>query len=116
MWQAGYEEDPCMQVLTTTPSLRSPQAGYEEDLGRNCAVMSAPSLFPSPAAATAAAATAATAASASGASPAGMISGTISGNGASPAGLSHGWRVAGVRAGQWFDAPGLRCVTPETLR
>ncbi len=113
-----------MQVLTTTPSLRSPQVGYEEDLGRNCAVMSAPSLFPSPAAATAAAATAATASGASGASPAGMISGTISGtisgmisgNGASPAGLSHGWRVAGVRAGQWFDAPGLRCVTPETLR
>jgi hypothetical protein len=112
-----------MQVLTTTPSLRSPQAGYEEDLGRNCAVMSAPSLFPSPAAATAAAATAATAATASGASgpsPAGtisgMISGMISGNGASPAGLSQGWRVAGVRAGQWFDAPGLRCVTPETLR
>ncbi len=133
-----------MQVLTTTPSLRSPQAGYEEDLGRNCAVMSAPSLFPSPAAATAA--TAATASGASGASPAGtisgmisgngaspagmisgmisgngaspagMISGTISGNGASPAGLSQGWRVAGVRAGQWFDAPGLRCVTPETLR
>ena len=106
-----------MQVLTTTPSLRSPQVGYEEDLGRNCAVMSAPSLFPSPAAATAAAATAATA---SGASPAGMISGmisgTISGNGASPAGISQGWRVAGVRAGQWFDAPGLRCVTPETLR
>ena len=105
-----------MQVLTTTPSLRSPQVGYEEDLGRNCAVMSAPSLFPSPAAATAAAA----AATASGASPAGMISGTISGmisgNGTSPAGLSHGWRVAGVRAGQWFDAPGLRCVTPETLR
>jgi hypothetical protein len=91
-----------MQVLTTTPSPRSPQAGYEEDLGRNCAVMSAPSLFPSPAAATAAAAAAA--ATASGAS------------GASPAGLSHGWRVAGVRAGQWFDAPGLRCVTPETLR
>jgi hypothetical protein len=116
-----------MQVLTTTPSLRSPQAGYEEDLGRNCAVMSAPALSPSPAAATAAAATAATAATASGASgasPAGMISGTISGtisgmisgNGASPAGLSQGWRVAGVRAGQWFDAPGLRCVTPETLR
>ncbi len=106
-----------MQVLTTTPSPRSPQAGYEEDLGRNCAVMSAPALSPSPAAATAAAATAATA---SGASPAGMISGTISGtisgNGASPAGLSQGWRVAGVRAGQWFDAPGLRCVTPETLR
>ena len=104
-----------MHVLTTTPSLHSPQAGYEEDLGRNCAVMSAPSLFPSPAAATAA-----TAATASGASPAGTISGTISGmisgNGASPAGLSHGWRVAGVRAGQWFDAPGLRCVTPETLR
>ena len=110
-----------MQVLTTTPSPLSPQAGYEEDLGRNCAVMSAPSLFPSPAAATAAAATAAaTASGASGASPAGMISGTISGmisgNGTSPAGLSHGWRVAGVRAGQWFDAPGLRCVTPETLR
>ena len=95
MMKAGYEEDPCMQVLTTTPSLRSPQAGYEEDLGRNCAVMSAPSLFPSPAAAAATAATA---------------------SGASPAGLSHGWRVAGVRAGQWFDAPGLRCVTPETLR
>ena len=112
-----------MQVLTTTPSLHSPQAGYEEDLGRNCAVMSAPALSPSPAAATAAAATAATAAAssgASGASPAGtisgMISGMISGNGASPAGLSQGWRVAGVRAGQWFDAPGLRCVTPETLR
>jgi len=112
MWKAGYEEDPCMQVLTTTPSLHYPQAGYEEDLGRNCAVMSAPSLFPSPAAATAAAASA----TASGASPAGTISGTISGNGASPAGLSQGWRVAGVRAGQWFDAPGLRCVTPETLR
>jgi hypothetical protein len=46
----------------------------------------------------------------------GMISGMISGNGTSPAGLSQGWRVAGVRAGQWFDAPGLRCVTPETLR
>ena len=112
-----------MHVLTTTPSPRSPQAGYEEDLGRNCAVMSAPSLFPSPAAATAAAATAATAAAASGASGAspagtisGMFSGMFSGNGASPAGLSHGWRVAGVRAGQWFDAPGLRCVTPETLR
>ena len=85
-----------MHVLTTTPSPRSPQAGYEEDLGRNCAVMSAPSLFPSPAAAAAA--------TASGAS------------GASPAGLSQGWRVAGVRAGQWFDAPGLRCVTSETLR
>ena len=109
-----------MQVLTTTPSPLSPQVGYEEDLGRNCAVMSAPSLFPSSAAATAAAAAAAAAATASGASPAGMISGTISGtisgNGASPAGLSQGWRVAGVRAGQWFDAPGLRCVTPETLR
>ena len=112
-----------MHVLTTTPSLRSPQAGYEEDLGRNCAVMSAPALSPSPAAATAAtaaAAAAATASGASGASPAGMISGmisgTISGNGASPAGISQGWRVAGVRAGQWFDAPGLRCVTPETLR
>ncbi len=109
-----------MQVLTTTPSPLSPQVGYEEDLGRNCAVMSAPSLFPSPAAATAATAAAATASGASGASPAGMISGTISGmisgNGTSPAGISQGWRVAGVRAGQWFDAPGLRCVTPETLR
>ena len=94
------------------------QAGYEVDLGRNCAVMSAPSLIPSPA--IAAAPAAATAATASGASPspspAGMISGMISGNCVSPEGISQGWRVAGVRAGQWFDAPGLRCVAPETLR
>ena len=45
-----------------------------------------------------------------------MISGMISGNCVSPEGISQGWRVAGVRAGQWFDAPGLRCVAPETLR
>ena len=91
------------------------QAGYEEDLGRNCAVMSAPSLIPSPAIAAAPAAATASGASPS-ASPAGMISGIISGNCVSPEGISQGWRVAGVRAGQWFDAPGLRCVAPETLR
>ena len=91
------------------------QAGYEEDLGRNCAVMSAPSLIPSPAIAAAPAAATASGASPS-ASPAGMISGIISGKCVSPEGISQGWRVAGVRAGQWFDAPGLRCVAPETLR
>ena len=95
------------------PRSAFPQAGYEEDLGRNCAVMSAPSLvIRADEGGTQCSYAAATASGASGASPAGMISG----NGLSPAGISQGWRVAGVRAGQWFDAPGLRCVTPETLR